>query len=770
LRVGFENFPRATFLIDLPGEWKHAAPFAPSAAFEIERRIFGIRLEVVMLIKPALVATSEQRFKQAHFSPTELNRKLGDGPIQMTAEQKLHRQRQLLEQTEDAQAAQIGLERIINGNDLDSINYLAKGTLVSRSVCRIQLRDVRSNLVGYATGFLIGPGLLITNHHVFGKPADATNSIADFDYELDVAGMERAPVRFAFQPDKFFYTNDRLDYSLVAVAPTSLAGGRRLTDWGWLPLNGEPGKGDPGEYLTIIQHPSGQTKQVCVRDNKLLKYVGDFVWYMTDTSAGSSGSPAFNRFWQVIALHHSGIPKKDSKGRTLTKDGKIWDPSMDETSIDWIANEGARVSAIVADLKVTVGSHPLVKPVLDEQPPPPIVTEESEVPPIAPFHGNDLWFERSGSVTSLVVPIRIPVPVFRNGGQIALVQEPKLAAPAPAQVTGPTVGPRIGAATGMVMEAVHINQDTLNSRSGYKANFIGSGRFSVPLPKIPASLKSKVATLKSSSTKSELKYFNYSVVMNKERKLAFFSCVNIDGGKQQDVGKREGDSWLRDPRIDADFQIGNEFYGKQSTFEADRTANPFDRGHLVRRLDATWGDTVAEAKEHGDDSFHFTNASPQFFSFNQGKQLWAGLEDFTRDVLLKDEEKGIVMNGPVFDGPDADDADLPDPAGRPHADPTFGGVKIPKYFWKILITKGDGGLKAMAFLMSQRNLIMDIDRIQEADMLERLSEADVRVFQVSIEDLTKLTKLDFGNLADADAHEATSVGPRRIETFEDIRI
>jgi endonuclease G len=322
----------------------------------------------------------------------------------------------------------------------------------------------------------------------------------------------------------------------------------------------------------------------------------------------------------------------------------------------------------------------------------------------------------------------------------------------------------------MVMEAVHINQDTLNSRSGYKANFIGSGRFSVPLPKIPASLKSKVATLKSRSTQSELKYFNYSVVMNKERKLAFFSCVNIDGGQQQDVGKREGDSWKRDPRIDDSFQIGDEFYRKQSTLEADRTANPFDRGHLVRRLDAIWGGTVAEAKEHGDDSFHFTNCSPQFFSFNQGKQLWAGLEDFTRDVLLKDEEKGIVMNGPVFDGPDADDANLPDPSGSPHKDPTFGGVSIPKYFWKILITKGDSGLKAAAFLMSQRNLIMDIDRIKEADILEKFSEEDVRVFQVSMADLTKLTKLDFGNLADADSHEATSVGPRLIESFDDIRI
>ena len=34
----------------------------------------------------------------------------------------------------------------------------------------------------------------------------------------------------------------------------------------------------------------------------------------------------------------------------------------------------------------------------------------------------------------------------------------------------------------------------------------------------------------------------------------------------------------------------------------------------------------------------------------------------------------------------------------------------------------------------------------------------------------KLTKLDFGKLADADTHEATSVGPRLIESYSDIRI
>ena len=490
------------------------------------------------------------------------------------------------------------------------------------------------------------------------------------------------PVRHS-SPSKFFYTNDRLDYSIVAVAPTSQSGGRELTEWGWLPLSGEPGKADPGEYLTIIQHPGGQTKQVCVRENKLLKYVGDFVWYLTDTTAGSSGSPAFNRFWQVIALHHSGVPKKDSQGRTLTKDGKVWDPSMDESLIDWIANEGARVSAIVADLKVAVGSNPVIKP-----------GAGSDRAARAAGRGRkglgrplDTGALRQNALARTVRRRHLAggahsCPDAGDQAQIAgHLSVPGAAAAAGAGASSAPAGPRVGALTGMVMEAVHIDQTTLGSRPGYQGRTSSAaGKLSVPLPKIPAALKSKVATLKGSSGQSELKYFNYSVVMNKERKLAFFSCVNIDGGKQQDVGKREGDPWLRDPRIDDDFQIGDEFYRKQSTFEADRTANPFDRGHLVRRLDATWGDTVAEAKEHGDDSFHFTNCSPQFFSFNQGKQLWAGLEDYTRDVLLKDEEKGIVMNGPVFDGPDAEAADLPDPSGRPHKDPTFGGVQDPQIF------------------------------------------------------------------------------------------
>ena len=699
-----------------------------------------------MLINRSLIERSERRMQ---FTPAAVLKTLADGERALSEREKAARYKQLLAQTGDAERARGALERIIAGNDLDSINYLSKGLAAARSVCRIQLRDSQGNVQGFGTGFLIGPGVLMTNNHVFGVPGEARNSLADFDYEVTANGRDKTPVFFGFDPNALFFTNQALDFTIVAVKPRSVDNGRNLTGYGWLPLSATPGKADPGDYLTIIQHPAGERKQICVRENKLLKYDGNAVWYTTDTLGGSSGSPVFNRFWQVVALHHSGVPRKNSKGQWLTKDGKPWDQSMDESRIDWIANEGIRISAIVNFIKTATGSHPLVKAALTTAPP---ALPESAVPGgVEAKTQANAWVEQTGATATLVVPMRIPIDIVRHDAD-----------PAPAAVAAPA--PDSDSDVSLV-EAVKINQKTLGTRPGYKPDFLGKGKLLVTLPVIPASLKSKVATHIKKASEFELKYFNYSAVVRKDRQLAFFSAVNIDGNLRQDVGKRQGDSWLRDPRIKDEFQLGEEFYGKQKTFEADRSQNPFDRGHLVRRLDATWGNTVAAAKEHGDDTFHFTNCSPQFWQFNQGKALWAGIEDFVLDHLEEAKRKACVFNGPVFDGPLAPKGGLPDPKKAGKADPKFGGIAIPKFFWKIMVVAQDGELAATAFLLSQQDQLLQIDRIQEA-----MTEEDAKVFQVSIGDLARLTKLDFGALAKADTKEASVAGGRLIEVIEDIRL
>ena len=76
--------------------------------------------------------------------------------------------------------------------------------------------------------------------------------------------------------------------------------------------------------------------------------------------------------------------------------------------------------------------------------------------------------------------------------------------------------------------------------------------------------------------------------MHKTKRLAMFTAANIDGDTYLEVsrttgqaGGSEGEKWFLDPRISASFFIDQPFYSAWSTY--------FDRGHLTRRSDPTWG-------------------------------------------------------------------------------------------------------------------------------------------------------------------------------------
>jgi endonuclease G len=61
-----------------------------------------------------------------------------------------------------------------------------------------------------------------------------------------------------------------------------------------------------------------------------------------------------NSRWEVVALHHEAIPATDVNGNVLDINGKtiaedrVNDPDL---RVKWIANEGVRVSRIVAHLR-----------------------------------------------------------------------------------------------------------------------------------------------------------------------------------------------------------------------------------------------------------------------------------------------------------------------------------------------------------------------------------------------------------------------------------
>ena len=236
-----------------------------------------------------------------------------------------------------------------------------------------------------------------------------------------------------------------------------------------------------------------------------------------------------------------------------------------------------------------------------------------------------------------------------------------------------------------------------------------------------------------------LPYHHFSVVLNKDRRLAFYTAVNIDGASGMRL-RREPDRWFFDPRVPQEQQTGEEVY-------AD---NPLDRGHLVRRLDPAWGPTAAAAKTANDDTFHFTNCTPQHHDFNAGQTLWAGLEDYILDNADNLKFRVNVFSGPVF----AADDDQ------------YRGVQLPRQFWKVVtMVKQDGELSATAYLLSQEQLIKGLEIAPEA-----FSYGAYRIYQVPVRQIEGLTGLSFGSLADADplGRQEATISARELTRPEEL--
>jgi V8-like Glu-specific endopeptidase len=188
------------------------------------------------------------------------------------------------------------LEKIWGRNNLKSLAWLHQGIRCAKAVCRIVTPE------GFGTGFMLGNGWLMTNNHVLASAGDAGRSTAEFNYEEDSGGRLLPVAAYQLEAESFV-TDVALDCSVVRVSLKP--GDRPLSDWGALALAKDSAI-ELGEHVTVIQHPSGGVKQICLTANQVVNTYGAYVHYMTDTMPGSSGSPVFDDKWRVVALHHAG--------------------------------------------------------------------------------------------------------------------------------------------------------------------------------------------------------------------------------------------------------------------------------------------------------------------------------------------------------------------------------------------------------------------------------------------------------------------------------
>lgn len=673
------------------------------------------------------------------------------------------------------------LERIINGENFLGASFFDLGKRAAQCIVRVDIRTPEGRS-GSGTASMVTNRLLMTNNHVLPKKEWAARSSVTFDFEDDIDGNPRQTVTFKLDPETFYVTDKTVDFAIVAVKEiSSQPPGIPLSNYGFNPLDKSPGKIAIGESINIIQHPSGMHKQVVLQENRLLdlpKDAPDWLHYESDTLPGSSGAPLFNNRWEVVGLHHAGWAERDEQGRILTKDGRVWEKSMGEGAINWLGNEGARISRVVIKAEELARAQGLTaeqEKLLDELVNP--SKRGAVVTPVGPSTGileadtkpnpvtvktdsgqteqmrKDLIPQSSGLDNAAGEPKTAPTktaPTKENLEETRKVEnkdEFNINASGSVQLTIPlhiTVqlgNPVSGAAaatnTGAVassggaaeafggsadlddLEAILIDPDYSN-RKGYDPQFLG---VEVQLPELTDAQRRDAAinTLaRDGDDPTVLPYNHFSLVINRKRRMAYYTACNIDGERAVKIKRKEAkndrDKWSSDPRIPVLEQTAERHYAHRK----------IDRGHLVRREDPNWGESYEEAKKANDDTFHFTNCTPQHSDFNQRKDSWQGIENFILSSALAAKRRINLFTGPILDA----------------NDPKLNGVNVPLAFWKIVVfKKPDGSLSATAYVLEQGALIEDI--------LEATFEADT--FQVAVREIVERTGLDFNHLVEFDS-------------------
>jgi endonuclease G, mitochondrial len=360
-----------------------------------------------------------------------------------------------------------------------------------------------------------------------------------------------------------------------------------------------------------------------------------------------------------------------------------------------------------------------------------------------------------GSVR-ITVPLEITVSL---GGATDALQLAVAGSAVPAGAVAPKIAVRRGAAA----EAKRLDTDYA-SRDGFDETFIPGLR--VPRPVVRGALRSDVAALRPGEPRPEdglLRYEHFSLILSRTKRIALYTATNIDGAQYLKVDRStglvvsgaEGETWYKDPRVSDSFYLSQDFYGAWSHY--------FDRGHLTRRTDPTWGEPAA-AERANADTFHFSNCSPQHFRFNQTAKYWQGLERYVLEngVLSTDDDRKrvCVLQGPIFD--DANDYWCDD-------------VQIPSAYWKLVVWKGQSGPKSVALIADQSKLMTETRRFVGTPT--DLPGVDVSHWRVSVETIERKTSLDFGEVvrsADTIAQSdqpapGAEAAPLPLRSLDDIR-
>jgi hypothetical protein len=201
----------------------------------------------------------------------------------------------------------------------DVADWIENLSRIRHAVCRVEPQPESRGKVGYGTGFLIAPDMVITAWHVarrfWGKDELAREVRLRFGYERRVESANGSAAASALPGQEYQLRGDwglphseveECDFALLRLdrrADLDVVDGRKRE---FLTLHAQP-IGDFAEQfpLVILQHPGGDPLKLAM--GTITEANPPFhVWYSVNTKGGSSGSPCLNQRLQVVGLHHFG--------------------------------------------------------------------------------------------------------------------------------------------------------------------------------------------------------------------------------------------------------------------------------------------------------------------------------------------------------------------------------------------------------------------------------------------------------------------------------
>ena len=225
---------------------------------------------------------------------------------------------------------------------------------------------------------------------------------------------------------------------------------------------------------------------------------------------------------------------------------------------------------------------------------------------------------------------------------------------------------------------------------------------------------------------------NYAFEKKKKKKHAAWVAFVFDNITSQNNIKRT-DAWNVDPKLPTDMQ----------TTEEEHKSDGFDKGHLCASYDRVF------SKEANEQTFYYSNMSPQINSFNSG--FWASFEGLVQKWARSNSyDKLYVTKGGTLD---ALLINYKDSKGKQWTDVngfTKKGLACPKFYYMAILSEKNAEYHAIGFWIEHRDDYgYGYDKFAPSSVMKK--------YAVNIDELEEKTGLDFFcNLPDVIEEEVES--------------